>query len=227
MFFKDRHEAGRVLAQALERYKDQDLVVYALPRGGVVTAVEIAKHLHAPLDLIIARKIGHPFEPEYAVAATAENGHIVTNQQVLETIESEWLQEAITKQREEAKRRRQKYVHDQPKISLSGKIAILVDDGIATGLTMRVGIKELQHRHPEKIIVAVPVVPRNIANILKTEADELVAVFIPSEDEFLGSIGAYYENFPAIEDEEVITLLNSYKKYWQENNKFFRHRSTP
>src|SRR5690349_15068841 len=122
MFFKERREAGKLLAHALERYKDQDLVVYALPRGGVVIGAEIAKYLHAPLDLIITRKIGHPFEPEYAVAATAENGHVVSNQQVMETIDSEWLEAAIAKERNEAKRRREEYQKIQQAISVTGKI---------------------------------------------------------------------------------------------------------
>lgn len=212
MFFKDRTEAGQLLARALKHYKNQHVVVYALPRGGVVTALEIAKYLHAPLDLIIARKIGHPFEPEYAIAATAETGHVLRNQAAVESIEDEeWLKGAVEQQRMEAKRRREKYLQNKPAVPVAGKIAILVDDGVATGLTMRVGIKELQHRHPKKIIVATPVVPQKIANILQQEADELVTLETPPSDEFLGSIGAYYDKFPPIIDNEVIAILTRYQ----------------
>src|SRR3989344_3369236 len=202
-----------MLANRLKKYGGKDLVVYALPRGGVVTALEIAKYLHAPLDLIIARKISHPYNPEYAIAATAENGHIVGTRSELMSVDEKWLEEEIEKQRLEATRRRKKYFVKGNILSSKGKIAILVDDGVATGLTLRVGIIELKHRKPSKLIVAVPVVPRSTARVLEAEADELIALEIPPDDEFLGSVGAYYGNFPQIEDREVITLLKTHKKW--------------
>lgn len=192
MYFKNRTEAGRLLANALKKYKGKDVVVYALPRGGVVTALEIARYLNAPLDLIITRKIGHPYQPEYAIAATAENGHIVGSTKQLTMIDQKWLKREVEKERFEAKRRRERYLEGRPELPIEGKIAILVDDGIATGLTMRAGIMELAHRHP-----------KTTANILKIEAGELVALDIPSDDEFLGAVGAYYDEFLPVEDEEV------------------------
>src|SRR3989344_9112750 len=104
MYFKDRKEAGILLGSALKKYRDKDVVVYALPRGGVVTAVEIAKYLQSPLDLIITRKIGHPSQPEYAIAATAENGHIVSSSKEITAIDKEWLKAEIGKERKEAGR---------------------------------------------------------------------------------------------------------------------------
>lgn len=210
MRFRDRKEAGKLLAAALSEYKGKKVVVYALPRGGVVTALEIAKYLDAPLDLIIARKIGHPDNPEYAIAAVAENGHMLGTEKELTSIDAMWLAEEIKKQRREAKRRREKYLKGRKEVSVKGKIAILVDDGVATGLTMRAGIVELRHRGPKEIIVAVPVVPQSTAEILKSEADRLVALSTPSDFEFLGSVGAYYDEFLPVEDEEVITILKRY-----------------
>lgn len=217
MYFKDRTEAGRLLALKLKKYKNKDAVVYALPRGGVVTAVEVAKYLNAPLDLIITRKIGHPYQPEYAIAATAENGHIVGTQRELKSVDEKWLKQEIERQRLEAKRRREKYLQGKPEVPVKEKIAILVDDGIATGLTMLAGIMELKHRHPKKIIVAVPVIPQTTAGVLKKEADEIIALDIPPDEAFLGAIGAYYAKFPSIEDEEVINTLKTYKKNLHKN----------
>ena len=204
MYFKDRAEAGRLLAKSLKKYKGKDVVVYALPRGGVITALEIAKYLHSPLNLIITRKIGHPSQPEYAIAATAENGHIVGSSEKLRTIDEDWLKSEIEKERKEAKRRREKYFQGREEVSAKGKIAILVDDGVATGLTMRVAIKELKHRHPKKIVVATPVVPKDTAEILRKEADELVALEEPRE---FYAIGDWYENFPQITDDEVTRIM--------------------
>lgn len=211
MSFKDRTEAGKLLAQKLEKYKDKKIVVYGMPRGGVVTALEIAKYLHAPLDLVIARKIGHPEASEYAIAAVAENGHIVTERNEIRGVDKDWFENEVERQKEEVARRKELYLQGRNMISLKGKIAILVDDGVATGLTLRVGIKELRHQKPAKIVVAIPVVAESIAKILEKEADELVALEIPSDYEFLGAVGAYYNHFPQIEDEEVIEILKSYK----------------
>lgn len=185
--------------------------MYAFPRGGVVTAIPIAKFLHVPLDLIIARKISHPDNPEYAIAATAENGHIVGTRSEMTSIDKEWLEEEIERQRQEAARRRKKYLQGREMISPVGKIAILVDDGVATGLTIRVGILELKHHKPLKLVVAVPVVSKSTAEVFKTEADELVALEIPTDDNFLGAVSAYYESFPQVEDEEVIRILDEHK----------------
>lgn len=206
MLFKDRAEAGKRLAIALKKYRGEDVVIYALPRGGVVTAVEIAKYLSSPLDLIITRKIGHPNQPEYAIAATAENGHIVGSSEEINAVDKRWFKNEVEKERKEAERRREKYLKGRKEVSAKGKIAILVDDGIATGLTMRVAIKELKHRDPKKIVVAVPVVPKETANIIRKEADELIALVEPRN---LYAIGEWYESFPQVTDDEVTSLMGN------------------
>ena len=213
MRFANRTEAGQLLAEKLGKFKGKDVVVYALPRGGVVTAVEIARYFSSPLDLIIARKITHPNNPEYAIAAIAENGHIVGTQSELNLVDKEWLKEEIDKERQEVKRRKQKYLHGKDIHSPEGKIAILVDDGVATGLTLRVGILELRHHNPQKLVVAVPVVSKSTFEVLKKEVDEIISLETPSDDEFLGAVGSYYENFDQVEDEEVISILAAHEKW--------------
>lgn len=210
MYFKNRTEAGKLLAEALGKYKNKDIIVYALPRGGVVTAYEIAKELNAPLDLIITRKIGHRFEPEYAVGAVAENGHIVKEELEGSTIDKKWFHDESKRQQKEAQRRRVKYLSGRKPLSAKGKIAILVDDGIATGLTIKAGVLELKHQNPQKIVVAVPVAPKKVAEQIKKEVDELVVLDAP--EFYLGAVGAYYEEFLPIEDEDVIAILKIYEK---------------
>lgn len=213
MRFRDRTEAGQLLAKKLKKYRDKDVCVYAIPRGGVVTGVAIAKYLHAPLNLIITRKISHPASPEYAIAATAENGHIVGNPQELMKVDEKWLEEATKKQRQEAARRRKKYLHGRETLSPEEKIAILVDDGVATGLTIRVGILELKRLNPRKLIVAVPVVPKGVAKVLQKEADELVSLYMPSDDASTGAVGSYYDNFSQVEDQEVVNILVAHEAW--------------
>jgi putative phosphoribosyl transferase len=203
--FRNRLEAGKRLAVLLRKYRDKDPLVYALPRGGVPVAKEIARELHCPLDLLIIRKIGHPFNPEYAIGAVSEEGHLVVNERELETINKIWFEAELAKQTREAKRRRELYLRDKLPIDPTGKTAIIVDDGIATGSTMLAGIKQLKLQEPEKIVVAVPVAPLNTAQLMEKEVDEFVAVSIP--EYFMGAIGYYYEDFAQLSDEEVIALL--------------------
>src|SRR3989344_4942968 len=205
MTFKDRTEAGELLASQLTSYQDQKVIVYALPRGGVVTALPIAKKLNAPLDLIIVRKIGHPNFPEYAIGAVAENGHLVLNEKETTQINPKYLQEEIKKQRQEAKRRRQLYLGERKPLTCKGKTAILVDDGVATGLTLEVGIKELKHQKPAKLVVDVPVAPQDTAKRLGKMVDEFIATDLPKY--FLGSVGAYYKFFPQVNDKEVMQMM--------------------
>lgn len=205
MRFRDRAEAGKLLAQVLTRYADDNAVIYALPRGGVVLGAEVATALHAPLDLVITRKVGHPHNPEYAVCAVSESGQLLCTEEERLLLDEHWLAGAIEREREEAARRRARYLGDRPVVPATGKIAILVDDGIATGLTMRVAIREIRRQHPALVVVAVPIIPRETADMLAREADEVVALDIPAV--FLGAVGAYYEDFRPVEDAEVIRLL--------------------
>jgi putative phosphoribosyl transferase len=203
--FRDRAEAGKRLAHALSSYRDQDGIVYPLPRGGIPLGVEIARTLHMPIDLVIPRKLGHPFNPEYAIGAVCENGGMVCNEWEVSQLDPLWFQQKVRSEREEAQRRRERYLDGRAPLPVHGKTAILVDDGIATGLTMRAAIRDLKQRHPARIIVAVPVAPEDTAAILEQEVDELVALDVPRL--YLGAVGAYYEDFSQITDEEVIDML--------------------
>lgn len=206
MHFKDRTEAGQKLARVLvKKYKGEEVVVYAMPRGGAVLGYEIAAELKAPLGLAITRKVGHPFQPEYAVCAVAEDGDILCDESEKAGVAKSWLAAEIKKERDEARRRRELYLKDQQPISARGKIVILVDDGIATGLTILLAIKEVMHSNPERVVVAVPVAPPDAAEKIRDMADELVVLEVPKF--YLGSVGAYYDEFPQVEDSEVIKLL--------------------
>lgn len=213
--FKNREDAGRQLGQRLEKYKGQDVVVYAIPRGGITVAAEIAKFLHAPLDLIFAHKIGHPYQPEYAIAAVSESGHMIGSPHELRFADKTWLENEKEHQMQEIKRKRKLYLGDKKDAPLKDKIAIIVDDGIATGLTMQVGIMELKDRHPKKIVAAVPVAPKGTAELLKKMADDFVGVEVPEDYNFLGAVGAYYDEFNQVEDFEVIKILGNQGKVWK------------
>lgn len=208
MYFADRRDAGKKLAQALAKYKNQDVVILALPRGGVVVAEEIANALQAPLNLMITHKIGHPYQPEYAIAAVSERGHIVINPREVNFIDQEWFEREKERQILEIKRKRKSYLKGKQDLPLKGKIAILVDDGIATGLTMEVAVLELKDLHPEKIVIAVPVSPKKTADQFRSKVDDFICLHVPEEGEFLGAIGAYYRDFSQVEDEEVLEILD-------------------
>ncbi len=181
------------------------MVVYAVPRGGVVLGVEIAKALQAPLDLVITRKIGHPSNPEYAVCVVAEDHHLICNPAEKTALEPKWLAEAMEKERQEAIRRRKVYLGEKKRPSVAGKTAIVVDDGVATGMTFLMALKEVRHLKPAKLVAAVPVLPAEMLAKLKEEADEVVYLEAPGD--FAGAVGAYYDNFLQVEDEEVVRLL--------------------
>lgn len=208
--FRNRQEAGRLLSQSLGKYKDELVVVYALPRGGVVLGIEIAKELGADLDLVIPRKIGHPAHPEYAVCAVTEDGYLVCNQAEAARLDPEWLKEEVLRQRAEAKRRRELYLADRPVILPEGKTAIITDDGVATGLTMLAAIEEVKVRGAKRIVLAIPVIPSDTVRLLDEQADEIVALEIPAD--FMGAIGAYYDEFDQVEDEEVVEQMGSLAK---------------
>ncbi len=204
MYFQDRREAGKKIAECLKKHQGENAIVYALPRGGVVTGKEVAENLKIPLDLIVTRKIGHPSNPEYAIAAVSENGELVANENEVSQVDKLWFKEEVTRQIAEAKRRRKKYsVHDF--LSPKDKIAILIDDGIATGLTMLSAIAELKRYAPKKLIVAIPVCPADSAENIKKQVDEFVCLNI--DPKYLGSVGAYYSSFPQVEDNQVIEIL--------------------
>ena len=204
--FRDRTDAGKKLAQALMAYRGQSIVVYALPRGGVVLGVEVARSLEAPLDLIVVRKIGHPLQPEYAIGAVAEDGYVVTNPHEISGLDERWFDRATAGELKEARRRRTLFLQGRRPVAVRGKIAIIVDDGLATGLTMLAAIHEIRKRGPQKVVVAVPVAAAETADKLRPEVDDLVVLHIP---EWLGAIGAFYQHFEQVSDDEVVALMKS------------------
>jgi len=207
MRFRDRQDAGRQLAEALkEKYGGAEGVVYPLPRGGIPLGLEVARVLEMPLGLIIPRKIGHPFNPEYAICAVSEGGETVCNERELEKLDKKWFEQRVEEERQESKRRREKYLPGRDLLPLEGKIAILVDDGIATGLTMRAAIRDARERKAAQVVVAIPVVPQDTAERLKLEVDDVVALSIDAF--YLGSVGAYYDSFDQLTDKEVIAMMS-------------------
>ena len=208
MPFSNRTEAGRKLAEALAFYKGQHPVILALPRGGAPVAAEIATALEAPLDLVLVRKIGVPFQPELAMGAVIDGQEplVVRNEQVIRMAEINQSEFDAIRDREleEIERRRKLYLGSRPHPELKGQTVIIVDDGIATGATIRVALRAIRMRKPRKLILAVPVAPTQSLDELRTEADEIVC--LEDYDDF-GAIGLYYSDFRQISDAEVIELL--------------------
>jgi len=208
MPFIDRIDAGRQLAKALARYKNQRPVVLALPRGGVPVAAEVATALDAPLDLILVRKIGVPSQPELAMGAVVDGSDpvVVRNEEVIQLCGvSETDFNAIRdEQLAEIERRRTLYLGNRPHPQLNGRTIIVVDDGIATGATTRAALRAIGMRKPAKLVLAVPVAPTNTLETLRDEVDDLVCL----EDYVdFGAIGLFYSDFRQVSDAEVIALL--------------------
>lgn len=206
--FRDRVDAGKKIAEKLGEYAGTYAVVLGLPRGGVVVAREVAERLMLPLDIIAVRKVGHPNNSEYAIGAVDAEGSTIMDETETTTIDREWLASEIAREREEAIRRTRVYRGERGPLLLSGKIVILVDDGIATGLTMRLAVRVAKMQRAKKIIVAVPVAPADSLRILKREGiDELIVLEPPAD--FRGAVGEHYEHFDQVEDSEVVRLLRS------------------
>jgi predicted phosphoribosyltransferase len=177
-FFLNREDAGRQLAAALAAYRGAQAVVFALPRGGVVLGAVVARSLGLPLDVLTPRKVGHPLNPEYAICAVSGSGKVVCNEDERAAVDPHWLDAEVERQRAESTRRHALYGAGTG--PLDARTAILVDDGIATGLTMRAAIREVRHRRPARVVVAIPVIPPQTAETLRQEADEVVALEIPT-----------------------------------------------
>ena len=204
--FKDRNDAGRQLAEKLAQYRGQDAAVLALPRGGVVVGREIAKTLGLPLDIVVTRKIGHPNNPEYAIGAVDNMGATILNDAEAATVNQAWLADEIKREIQEAMRRVKEYRGNRKPIVISGKTALIVDDGIATGLTMRLAVRSVMAQNPARTVVAVPVAPVETINDLRREADEVIVLEPP--EKFLGAVGAHYIEFEQVGDDTVIRLLH-------------------
>jgi putative phosphoribosyl transferase len=207
MLFEDRADAGRRLAEALKTYAGRsDLIVLALPRGGVPVAYEVARALNAPLDLLIVRKLGTPGNPELAMGAIASGGASVLNREVVSMyrISDETIEQAAAKERRELERRERLYRGDRPYPELENRCIIVVDDGIATGATMRAGLAALRQKNPACIVVAVPLAPLDTLERLRTEVDEVVCLTTP---EPFFAVGQGYRDFSQTSDDEVREIL--------------------
>ena len=217
--FPNRIEAGRLLADELEKYADRDdVIVLGLPRGGVPVANEVAKHLHAPLDVFIVRKLGVPGFEELAAGAIASGGVRVLNEDVMRAIPhaDQAIEAVTTRETAELARREQTYREGRPAPDLRDRIVILVDDGLATGATMRAAVKALRQRGVAKIVVAVPVGPPDTCHEIEEQADETVCLSMP---EFFQAVGQYYEDFSQTTDEDVRQLLTSAARDMPERNR--------
>ena len=204
--FKDRQEAGLILANKLSNYANQNVIVLGLPRGGVPVAFEVAKALEAPLDIYVVRKLGVPGHEELAMGAIASGDVRVLNKLVIEglLISEEAIEAETRKEREELKRREFLYRGDRPPLDVSNRTVILVDDGIATGSTIKAAIAALKKQKAGRIVVAVPVAPASTIEELKRDVDEVICVSSP---EFFYAISLWYDEFPQTSDEEVRELL--------------------
>ena len=208
--FTNRKQAGERLAEALLRYKSEDPVVLAIPRGGVPVGLEVSRALDAPLDIVLVRKIGAPFQPELAIAAVVDGDRpeTVHNPEAADFpgITDAYIKEETARQLAEIERRRGLYLGSRARPQIEGHTAILVDDGIATGATVRAALIGVRRSKPKRLVLATPVAPPETIEALRTEADDVVCLATP---EPFFAIGQFYETFDQLTDAEVIELLES------------------
>jgi predicted phosphoribosyltransferase len=205
--FRDRVEAGRALAAELPEYADRpDVLILALPRGGVPVAYEVARALHAPLDVFLVRKLGVPGREELAMGALASGGRVVLNREVVEglRVPQDIIEYVIQSESEELRRRERLYRDDRPAPDVQGRTIILIDDGLATGSSMRAAVAALRQGGPARIVVAVPVAAGSTCDELREEVEEVVCTLTP---EPFHAVGLWYEDFSQTTDEEVRELL--------------------
>jgi len=211
MPFKNRTDAGRRLAKALTQYKSLRPVVLALPRGGVPVAAEVAAALEAPLDLVLVRKVGAPNQPELAMGAVTDGAQpmVVRNSEIIEacSVSEQEFDAVASEELAEIERRRRRYIGDRTRAEVEGKVAIIIDDGIATGATTLAAIQAVRSRKPKELVLAVPVAPLDTVKKLHSEVDAIVCLDTPEE---LGAIGYFYRDFHQIGDEEVIATLKRF-----------------
>ena len=210
--FADKVDAGKQLANTLKDFSDEgELIVLAIPRGGVVVGYEVARVLKVPLDIIIPRKIGAPNQPELAIGAVGQDGSVVLNKRVVAQlgVSRIYIEEESRQQQLEIKRRLDKYRGELPFPSLKGRKVIVVDDGVATGATLKAALAFVRKQGVKELIVALPVGPLSSINELKKEVDQVICLLTP---ESFFAIGQFYEDFSQTSDEEVINLLDRNRK---------------
>lgn len=206
MQYLDRRDAGRQLAAELMPLAREQPVIVALPRGGVPVAVEVARALHAPLEILAVRKLGAPGNPELAVGAVAEDGSGVLDPRSAGMLgmTQELLDERLEEESQELRRRVARYRHNEPFIPLRGRTAVIIDDGMATGMTDLAAVRAVRKREPDRVLVAVPVGSSEAVAMLEDEADRVVCLSVPRR---LYGVGMWYEDFAPVSDEEVLALL--------------------
>jgi putative phosphoribosyl transferase len=208
MKFEDRSEAGRRLADKLAHLRDRRPVVLALPRGGVAVGFEISRALDAPLDIVLVHKIGVPWQPELALGAVTDGASPETliDRELAASLDvsDSYIKKETARQLEEIERRRKSYCEGRPAVEVLGRVAIVVDDGIATGATMRVALQAVRRRSPARLVLAVPVAPPGTLAALGEQADEAICLETP---DMLGAIGFYYRDFHQMSNAEVTDLL--------------------
>jgi predicted phosphoribosyltransferase len=213
--FEDRSDAGRQLAERLAALKLQDPVVYALPRGGVPVAVEVARRLQAPLDLVLVRKIGAPGYPEVAMGAVVdgEDAQTIINEDVFAATGSDaaGLERARRRELAEIERRRARYLGDRPRVSPRGRVAIIDDDGLATGATAKAALAAVKRQGAARTVLAVPVAPADSVQEMRLLADDYVVLHTPAQ---FWAIGPFYDDFHQLSDEETVDLLS---EAWSES----------
>jgi putative phosphoribosyl transferase len=206
ILFEDRLDAGRQLAERLAPYAEERPVVFALPRGGVPVGAEVSRSLGAPLEVIVSRKLGAPGQPEFGIGAVAPSGVRVLNERAVRAlgIEEDYLEMISARELAEAERRLKLFRGDRPYPDLERRTAILVDDGLATGVTARAALLALRRMNPRRLVLAVPVCALQTAELLRPEADDLICLLAPAN---LEAVGLWYRNFEQTSDEEVVRLL--------------------
>ena len=208
--FRDRRQAGRVLADRLAHYHGHsNLLVLALPRGGVAVGFEVAHALHAPLDVFVVRKLGFPGHEEYAMGAIASGGVRVMNPMPGISVSPDEVAAVVAREQDELVRRERLYRGDRPAVSVRGRTVIVVDDGLATGSTMRAAVLAIRQQHPARLTVAVPVGAPDTCRQLQGEADEVVCAATPQP---FRAVGLWYEDFPQATDDEVHDLLEEARR---------------
>jgi putative phosphoribosyl transferase len=212
--FRDRHDAGLQLAVALAPYRQKRPIVLALPRGGVPVAFEVAKALAAPLDVLLVRKIGAPGHEELALGAIVDGDdpQLVLNEDVVRSVapRAGYIDAEKQRQLAEIERRRQHYAGDRPPVSAKGRVVVVIDDGIATGATVKAALRGLARHDPARLVLAVPVAPADSLAELRAECDDIVCLATP--DPFY-AVGPHYRNFRQTTDEEVVRLLAEARRW--------------
>ena len=211
MPFRNRADAGRRLAKALASYKKRQPVVLALPRGGVPIAAEVCAALSAPVDLILVRKIGVPFQPELAMGAVVDGSAfvVVRNEDVIQyaNIDEATFNAIRDTELSEIDQQRQRYLGTRDRVEIAGRTAIVIDDGVATGATMRVALRAVRARKPQRLVLAVPVAPASTVASLRSEADDVICL---EDHDFFVAISDYYADFRQVSDQDVIDILKRF-----------------